>query len=222
MSRLPAAQRREQLLDVAAQLFSTKGYAGATTAQIAKVAGITEPIIYRHFKSKRDLFVALIERTGRRTLEQWETDLQGVDDPGARLMKIIGENPMVTEQGRDGYRVLLQSISEVDDQLIHKAVSDHMTRLHAFITREIERAQEAHKVTARFSATVIAWVLVNVGMGYGVLTAMGVPGHGFDSSGTHVKDVLARILVGRDGQKPDASEADRSDKNETFNPGPGK
>lgn len=215
MSRLPAAQRREQLLDVAAQLFSSRGYAGATTAQIAKEAGITEPIIYRHFKSKRDLFVALIERTGKQTLDQWESDLKGVDDPGARLMKIIGENPMVSELGRDGYRVLLQSISEVEDPLIHKAVSDHMTRLHAFITREIERAQEAHKVTARFSAGVIAWVLVNVGMGYGVLTAMDVPGHGFDSSGVHVKDVLARILVGREGQKPETP-SQGTDTNESF------
>tara|TARA_E500000318_G_scaffold85651_2_gene81765 strand:- start:23133 stop:23795 length:663 start_codon:yes stop_codon:yes gene_type:complete len=218
MSRLPAAQRREQLLDVAADLFSSRGYAGATTAQIAKEAGITEPIIYRHFKSKRDLFVALIERTGKQTLDQWETDLKGVDDPGARLMKIIGENPMVSEKGRDGYRVLLQSISEVDDPLIHKAVSDHMTRLHAFITREIERAQEAHKVTGRFSAGVVAWVLVNVGMGYGVLTAMDVPGHGFDSSGVHVKDVLARILVGREGQKGEKSQPG-TDKNESFKRG---
>jgi AcrR family transcriptional regulator len=221
MSRLPAAKRRAQLLDVAAELFSTKGYAGATTAQIAKEAGITEPIIYRHFKSKRDLFVALIERTGRQTLEQWETDLDGVDDPGARLAKIIDENPMVSESGRKGYRVLLQSISEVDDPLIHKAVADHMTRLHAFITREIERAQEAHKVTNKFSAGVIAWVLVNVGMGYGVLTAMGVPGHGFDASGVHVKDVLARFLVGRDHQSEQRVEADPTveEKNEAFDSG---
>tara|TARA_R110002111_G_scaffold80914_3_gene127805 strand:+ start:187 stop:900 length:714 start_codon:yes stop_codon:yes gene_type:complete len=219
MSRLPAAQRREQLLDVAAQLFSTRGYAGATTAQIAKEAGITEPIIYRHFKSKRDLFVALIERTGRQTLEQWETDLEGVNDPGARLAKIIDENPMVSESGRKGYRVLLQSISEVEDQLIHKAVADHMTRLHSFITREIERAQEGHKVTNRFSAGVIAWVLVNVGMGYGVLTAMDVPGHGFDASGTHVKDVLGRILVGRDSSgesKSVAKAVPDSPSNEVF------
>ena len=211
MSRLPAAKRREQLLDVAAELFSVKGYAGATTAQIAKEAGITEPIIYRHFKSKRDLFVALIERTGRQTLEQWELELDGVDDPAARLAKIINENPMVSEKGRKGYRVLLQSISEVDDALIHKAVSDHMTRLHAFITREIERAQEAHKVTTKFSAGVLAWVLVNVGMGYGVLTAMGVPGHGFDSSGVHVKDVLGRMLVGREHQAENSNETSVED-----------
>ena len=128
---------------------------------------------------------------------------------------------MVSEYGRKGYRVLLQSISEVEDPLIHKAVSDHMTRLHAFIVREIERAQEAHKVTNRFSATVIAWVLVNVGMGYGVLTAMSVPGHGFDSTGTHVKDVMARILVGRDHQSESNSNAAGEDlgKNEVFDHG---
>lgn len=205
---------------MASSLFSSRGYAGATTAQIAKEAGITEPIIYRHFKSKRDLFVALIERTGKQTLTQWETDLDGVDDPGARLMKIIGENPMVSESGRDAYRVLLQSISEVEDPLIHKAVSDHMTRLHAFITREIERAQEAHKVTARFSAGVIAWILVSVGMGYGVLTAMGVPGHGYDASGVHVKDVLARFLIGREGSRGDQAPPS-GQTNESFDPGPG-
>lgn len=206
MARLPAMKRREQLLDVAMELFAKRGYAGATTAQLAKEAGITEPIIYRHFKSKRDLFVALIERTGRRTLEQWESDISGINDPGERLSRILNDNPMVSASGRDGYRVLLQSISEIEDELIHKATSEHMTRLHAFITREIERAQEAHKVTTRFSASVIAWVLVSVGMGYGVLSAMDVPGHGFDSGGTHVKDVLARILVGPEHSDPKPAE----------------
>ncbi|MBL4590601.1 MAG: helix-turn-helix transcriptional regulator [Phycisphaerales bacterium] len=102
MARLPATKRREQLLDVAMELFAKRGYAGATTAQLAKEAGITEPIIYRHFKSKRDLFVALIERTGRRTLEQWEQELEGTTDPGERLSRILNDNPMVSESGRDG------------------------------------------------------------------------------------------------------------------------
>ena len=79
MSRLPAAERRKQLLDNAAELFAKHGYARATTAQLAKAAGVTEPIIYRHFASKRDLFVALIERTGKETLETWEKHLEDAD-----------------------------------------------------------------------------------------------------------------------------------------------
>ncbi len=196
MARLPAAQRREQLLDVAAQLFATRGYAGATTAQIAKEADVTEPIIYRHFKSKRDLFVALIERIGKQTLEQWESDLGKSENPAIRLARLLGENPMVSGEGRVGYRVMLQAVSEIDDELIHAAVTEHMTALHAFITKEIERAQKSAQVEDRFSSEVLAWVLVNIGMGYGVLEAMGIPGHGRDSDGVSVREVLARVLVG--------------------------
>lgn len=196
MSRLPAAQRREQLLDVAETLFATQGYAGATTAQIAKTAGVTEPIIYRHFKSKRDLFVALIERTGRRTLELWQRDLSDAQDPAERLARILADNPMVSPEGRAGYKVLLQAIPEIDDEKIAGAVATHMNGLHAFLTGEIKRAQDAHRVTSRFSAEVIAWTLIHIGMGYGVLDAMHVTGHGRDEKGTHVRQVLARILVG--------------------------
>jgi AcrR family transcriptional regulator len=196
MSRLPAAQRREQLLDVAESLFAQQGYAGATTAQIAKAAGVTEPIIYRHFKSKRDLFVALIERTGKRTLALWQGDVSAEEDPAQRLARILADNPMVSAEGRAGYKVLLQAIPEVEDTLIAKAVAEHMRLLHEFLTAEIKRAQEAHRVTSRFSAEVIAWTLIHLGMGYGVVDAMGVTGHGRDEKGTHVREVIARILVG--------------------------
>jgi|TARA_R110000782_G_scaffold211115_3_gene299075 AcrR family transcriptional regulator len=196
MSRLPAAQRREQLLDVAESLFAQQGYAGATTAQIAKAAGVTEPIIYRHFKSKRDLFVALIERTGKRTLALWQGDVSTEEDPAQRLARILADNPMVSAEGRAGYKVLLQAIPEVEDTLIAKAVAEHMRLLHEFLTTEIKRAQEAHRVTSRFSAEVIAWTLIHLGMGYGVVDAMGVSGHGRDEKGTHVREVIARILVG--------------------------
>lgn len=204
MTRLPAAERRAQLLDVAAELFASHGYARATTSQLAKAAGVTEPIIYRHFSSKRDLFVALIKRTGERTLQAWEADLEGAKDPADRLRRLIGDNPMVRSDGRAAYRVFLQSISEIeDDEQIAAAVNEHIHAVHGFLAAELERAQEAHRVPRRFSAEVLAWVLINVGMGYGVLSALGMRKHGTDSQGVHVQDVIARAMVGRMGeQKP--------------------
>lgn len=199
MSRLPAVKRREQLLDKAAELFAKSGYAKATTAQLAKAAGVTEPIIYRHFKSKRDLFVALVERTGRETIEQWERQMADAEDPAARLRILIGENPMVSERGRLAYLVILQGIAEVDDPEINKALNHHMRGLHEFLLSEVRRAQEEHKVAHRFSAEIIAWLLIHLGLGYGVLSAMGVKGHGQDSEGRHVQEVVARVLVGKAG-----------------------
>jgi AcrR family transcriptional regulator len=211
MSRLPAAKRREQLLDVAAELFAEHGYARATTAELAKAAGVTEPIIYRHFQSKKDLFIALIERTGAQTLEQWAQDLKNAADPADRLRRIIGDNPMVSARGRAAYRVLLQSITEVDDAQIRAAVVNHIKSVHAFLKVEVERAQEGHRVTGRFSSEILAWMLIHVGMGYGVVTALGVERHGFDESGTHVQEIITRILVGRAESRTDGKPDAKSD-----------
>jgi AcrR family transcriptional regulator len=204
MTRLPAAQRRQQLLDCAAELFADLGYARATTAQLAKAAGVTEPILYRHFASKRDLFVALIDRTSDDTIHEWEADLAEAKDPAHRLRLLLDDNPMVKPGGQSAYRVILQAMTEVDDPLIKDALDRHMKRLHAFIAAEIRRAQETHRVTARFSADIIAWMLIYLGLGYGVLSAFGVPGHGTDASGAHVRHVLGRILVGRDARPGEA------------------
>ena len=202
MSRLPAAQRREQMLDCAAVIFSKYGYARATTAQLAKAAGVTEPIIYRHFKSKRDLFVAIISRTGKRTLEQWERDLADADTPAERLARLIGDNPMVSPEGRDPYRVFLQAISEVEDEKIREAVADHIGSVHAFIMAELERAQREGAVSDRFTPYVLAWSLISMGLGYGALSALGLEGQRQkDERGVHLSDVLARVLVGKPAEQ---------------------
>ena len=64
MPRLKAPQRREQLIEVATKLFARNGYEATTTAAIALAAGVTEPILYRHFKSKQELFVAIVRAVG--------------------------------------------------------------------------------------------------------------------------------------------------------------
>jgi AcrR family transcriptional regulator len=198
VSRLPAAKRREQLLDRAATLFAERGYARATTAELAKAAGVTEPIIYRHFDSKRDLFIALIERTGRETIERWEADLAGASDPAERLRRLLGDNPMVKPGAENAYRVILQAIAEVDDPAIHEALKGHIQRLHEFVVREVERAQKDHKVTTRWSAEIIGRLLVHLGLGYGVLSSWRIEGHAQDAAGVHVEEVIARLLVGRE------------------------
>jgi len=198
MGRLPAAKRREQLLDCAAELFASHGYARATTSELARAADITEPIIYRHFKSKRDLFIALIERTGKRTIDQWRQDLANAEDPADRLKTLIGDNPMVSREGRDAYRVFLQAITEVDDDEIRKAWGTHIHSLHQFLAMELARAQENRRVTRHFPAELIAWLLIDIGLGYGVLSAMRVEDHNFDAGGEmHVQQLLTRVLVGR-------------------------
>lgn len=203
MARLPAAQRREQLLETAATLFASRGYSGATTSEIARAAGVTEPIIYRHFPSKRDLFIALIERTGEMTIKLWEHELATAPDAAERLRRLIGANPMVANRGKGIYRVIVQAMTEVEDPQIHEALNHHVQRLLEFLTREVRQAQEAGRVSKRFSPQLTAWALIHLGLGYGVLGAMGVQKHGVDDSGHHIREMLTDLMLGPGQQKRD-------------------
>ncbi len=196
MTRLPAAKRREQLLDTAVGLFAERGYAGATTAALAEAAGVTEPIIYRHFASKKDLFIALIDRTGEQTLRAWEQQLSDAPDPAERLRRLIGANPMVTDQGRGLYRVIVQAMTEIKDDDILGALQRHMAHLHEFMAREVAVAQGNGQVSRRFSPEITAWLLMHLGLGYGVLAPLNIPGHARDGKGATVRQVIEQLMLG--------------------------
>jgi len=66
--RLPANARREQILDVALVVFATNGFHGASMNDVADAVGVTKPVLYQHFDSKRDLYQALIDEVGNRLL----------------------------------------------------------------------------------------------------------------------------------------------------------
>jgi AcrR family transcriptional regulator len=60
--RLPLAERRTLIVEAAGRLFGERGYDGTRIDEIAAAAGVTKPIVYRHFGSKRDLYLSLLDR----------------------------------------------------------------------------------------------------------------------------------------------------------------
>src|SRR5580658_4696646 len=59
--RLTAEQRRQQLFTVALELFARRGYRATTMDDIAEAAGVTKPLVYQHFSSKRSLYLELVD-----------------------------------------------------------------------------------------------------------------------------------------------------------------
>ncbi len=70
--RLPADQRRRQLLDVARDVFAEGGFHTTSMDDVALRAGVTKPVLYQHFPSKRALYVELLQDTGAQLLEALE------------------------------------------------------------------------------------------------------------------------------------------------------
>jgi AcrR family transcriptional regulator len=70
--RLRADARRESIIDAAIHLFSEKGFKGATTRELSAAVGVSEPVIYEHFRTKQDLYDAMMDRMADKAIEDFE------------------------------------------------------------------------------------------------------------------------------------------------------
>src|ERR1700740_543442 len=78
--RMPAAERREMVLEAAVAEFAAHGLAGASTEDVARQAGISQPYLFRLFPTKKALFLALVDRCFRKVQDTFTTaagDLTG-------------------------------------------------------------------------------------------------------------------------------------------------
>jgi AcrR family transcriptional regulator len=111
--RMRAPLRRRKLLDAALPCFARRGYRGTTTAQLAEAAGITPPILYRHFASKLDLFSNLLDEAAGRVVESWRTRLNGIADSRLRAAALVDAVSRPWRQADQ--RLILRALSEAED-----------------------------------------------------------------------------------------------------------
>lgn len=114
--RLPAAQRREQLLEVSRHVLARRGFYETTMAEIADSAGVTKPVLYQHFESKRDLYTAVLEDIGARlrsavlhAAAEAETPRQQVFDGFRAYMEFV-------EEDAEGFQILFCGNSRQDGE----------------------------------------------------------------------------------------------------------
>lgn len=79
--RLPAARRRSQLLEVALEVFAREGYHGTSMDEVAEAAGVTKPVLYQHFRSKRLLYLELLDDVGGQLLEEITKAVASAEGP---------------------------------------------------------------------------------------------------------------------------------------------
>src|SRR5438034_510864 len=87
--RKSAAERRDEILDAALVEFAVRGLEGGSTETIARAVGISQPYVFRLFGTKKQLFMATVERCLRGTLEMMHTASAGLT--GEAALEAIGE-----------------------------------------------------------------------------------------------------------------------------------
>lgn len=88
-TRLPSDERRERILDSALRVFADRGFHGATTRELAKAAGVSEALMFRHFPTKEDLYLALQSHCCQAKAGEKAEMLGKLEDSTASLVMLV-------------------------------------------------------------------------------------------------------------------------------------
>jgi AcrR family transcriptional regulator len=163
--RLPADERRAAVLDTACRVFARCSYRGATTAEIAREAGVTEPILYRHFASKQALYLACIESAWQRVRAAWDEAVAAEPDPRAWTSAMSSAFLDFKEQRSAVAQLWLRALTETgDDPELRRYLRRHLREVHTFVADVVRRAQAAGAVRPDRDARAEAWIFVALGL----------------------------------------------------------
>ena len=160
--RLTAEARRQVVLDTACHVFSKSSYRGATTAEIAREAGISEPILYRHFGSKRDLYLACLDEAWRAFREVAEEAIAA--DPESCL-GAIGDAYMAKRVRIRMVDLWIQALTEAsEDRVIATALRRQVREVHDFLADVIRDGQARGVIAADRDPVAESWIFVAGGL----------------------------------------------------------
>src|SRR5712692_1146352 len=131
--RKSAEERREEILRAAMAEFAERGLHGASTEEIAKRAGISQPYVFRLFGSKRDLYKASVARCFRETLETFQRAAEG--KRGEAALEAMGQayQELLTDRAR--LQAQLQAYAACDDPEICEVVRNGYGDIFAYVER---------------------------------------------------------------------------------------
>ena len=145
--RLSATARREQILAVALEVFAKAGFHGCSMNDIADAAGVTKPVLYQHFDSKRDLYAALLEDVGNRL--RTSIDKATADAIDGKTTTELGFRAYFrwVADDHDSFRLLFGAGSRRDEEFsdaVRKITADSAQAIAPLIAVDID---ESHRKT---------------------------------------------------------------------------
>jgi AcrR family transcriptional regulator len=131
--RKSAEQRRAEIVQIAVEHFALGGYKGTSTETVAREAGISQPYLFRLFKTKRDLFLACHVRQHERLFETFRAAADGTP-PGQRL-EAMGHAYAALLEDRHALLFQMQSYAACSDPVIQARVRESYGELVKLVTR---------------------------------------------------------------------------------------
>jgi AcrR family transcriptional regulator len=163
--RLRAPERRLALIEAAIRVFTEGSYRGTTTAEIARAAGVSEPILYRHFASKRDLYLAALDHVWAQAQAGWERALSSTGDACAAVEAMGREQLSIRNAKLQLAELWVQALGEAsEDPELRRHLRRHMRAVHDFTADMLRQGQEQGTIATERDVDAEAWIFLAGGI----------------------------------------------------------
>lgn len=167
--RYPPEERRRQIVKAAVTVFARSNFKRARVGDIANAVGITEAAVYKHFPTKKAIYLELLDHIHERILAFWKNEADSAGDPidtlhamGLAYYRRIAKNP-------DELKVQFQAISEVDDREVSVRLRKHHRRYRNFVAALVERGISEGSVRVDVDPQTIGYLFDGAGVSMSML-----------------------------------------------------
>lgn len=172
----PAEVRREEVLDAAVRVFARESFRGAGTAEIAREAGIAEPTIYRHFSSKRDLYLRALERCCEVVRIRFNEIIAEQEDALGALLGMAAWYRQSIEDDPAYLRLRMRAAAETNDEDVRERLAAAYDGLVQIVADLVRRGQEQGSFKKHASPQGAAWMFMGVGQVVDLNRLLGMEG----------------------------------------------
>jgi AcrR family transcriptional regulator len=158
-TRMRGEERRAFILNRAKEVFARSGYADASTGELAHASEVTEPMLYKHFGSKKGLFLAVLSEFAAQFLETLQERIshRAEKDVLDALAHFVEDYRVAIKADPETQRLLFQAVTESGDPDIARCVSGHNRTIYGLIRQLVERAREEGYLDPTISPDAAAW-----------------------------------------------------------------
>jgi AcrR family transcriptional regulator len=158
-TRMRGEERRASILRSAKHVFARSNYAEASTGELARESGVTEPMLYKHFGSKKGLFLAVLSEFAAQFLETLQERIshRAEKDVLDALAHFVDDYNAAIKADPETQRVLFQAVTESSDPDIAHCVSGHNRTVYGLIRQLVGRAREEGYLDPTISPDAAAW-----------------------------------------------------------------
>lgn len=172
--KMKAEERRKQIIEAATRMFSEKGFHLTPTKEIADSIGVSEPVIFKYFETKKELYLSVLRSSEAHVSQMFKDAVKGLDSAEAMILAFARAYYMDAMVYPERLRVGFQMYTHVGIKEVQDQARSFQLNLHRRIMSLIEKGVEEGAFRNDLSPNLMAWRFMSMGLTISMLRVLGL------------------------------------------------